>query len=161
MAQNWSKTTVFDATAEKLFDVLTNSDFQVAQRKNDSAVVDAEFHEVSRSDTRLEFEVRATEYERGMTGLNKKKTLKSVTKVNWDIKKLSGSWVYSQESQTRFKLSGTHKIEEAGDKARYISGFTVEVKVPLVGKKIEKLILEGMSKGRDGYDNLVRDHLKK
>ena len=161
MAQNWSKTTVFDATAEKLLGVLTDADFQVAQRKNDKAVVDAEFHEVSRTDTRLDFEVRATEYERGLTGINKNKTLKSVTKVNWDLRKMSGGWVYSQEGQTRLKLSGSHKIEAAGDKARYISGFDVEVKVPLVGKKIEKAILEGMAKGRDGYDNLVRDYLKK
>ncbi len=161
MARTSTRITVFDASPDALLRVLTNGNFQQAQRELDQAVVGAKYKEVSRTDDRLVFELRSTEYERGVRGLNKKKTIQSVTRVTWDLKARRGTWTYSSAGYDRFTLSGTHRVESAGEKARFVSEFTVSVKVPLLGKKIEGMIIDGMGKGRDNYDDLVRSYLKK
>jgi len=161
MAKTNTRTVVFEASPEHLLEVLTNGDFQERQRKLDDAVVDSKFVEIKRDDDRLVFELRSTEYERGMTGLNKKKTVQSVTRAEWDLRARKSTWTYSSPSYKLFTLSGAHRIEAAGDKARLVSDFTVEVKMPLVGGKIEKMIVDGMGKGRESYDQLVRSELKK
>ena len=161
MAKSSERTTVFEVAPEVLLEVVTSSEFQVEQRKLDEAVVDAKFAEIARTDDKLQFELRSTEYERGMTGINKKKTIQSVTKVTWNLKTKSGTWSYSSPSTDKVKLSGAHKIETAGDNSRFTAETTVDVKIPLVGKKVEAMIIDGMGKGRNGYDNLLRRYLAK
>lgn len=161
MAKTSTRTTVFEASPEKLLEVLTSGEFQEEQRKLDDAVVDAKFVEITRSDSRLVFELRSTEYERGMTGLNKKKTVQSATRVDWDLERRESTWTYSSPSYSFFKLSGAHRIEPDNDKARLVSDTTVVVKMPLVGKKVEGMIIDGMGKGRAKYDDLVRSYIAK
>lgn len=161
MTSKVRRETMFDLSADRLLEVLTNPDFQVSQRKVDDAVVDARFIEVSRSDDRLVFEVRSTEYERGLTGLNKKKTFQSVTRNEWDLKHKRARWSYSSPQTDRATIGGSNTIEAAGDRARLIFEAEVEVRVPLVGKKIEQKVAAGLEKGRARYDQLVRELEKK
>jgi hypothetical protein len=152
---------VFETSPERLLEVLTSSEFQQKQRHLDEAVVEAKFVEISRTEDRLEFELRSTEYERGMTGLNKKKTISTTTRAVWDLKARKSTWTYSTQAYDRFKLGGANRIEASGGTARYVSEVTVEVKVPLVGGKIEGMIIDGMTKGFQRHDDLVREFLKK
>ncbi len=162
MATTSSQETIFNVTPEELLEAITTPDFQVAQRLNDSAVIDAKFHEVSRSDDKLVFEVRSTEYERGLTGLNKKKSFESVTRTVWDLENKSSNWTYTSPQTDRATIKGAQRIEPAGEnKAKLVAGFTIDVTVPFVGKKIEKAIADGMTKGRAKYDETLRQHLKK
>ncbi len=161
MAKTSTRTTVFDTTPETLIEVLTDAKFQEEQRKLDEAVVESTFVETSRTDTRLTFELRSTEYERGIKGLNKKKTIKTKTAVDWDLKAARSKWVYTTPMDARFSLSGSQRVEAQGGKVRFVSEFTVEMKVPLIGKKIEGMIVNGMEKGSGGHDALVRKYLAK
>lgn len=161
MAKTSTRTTVFDASPDRLLELLISGDFQEEQRKLDDAVMDANFVEITRSESRLVFELRTKEYERGITGLNKKKTVQSMTRVDWDLGSRKSTWTYSSPSYSFFKLSGAHRIEPDGDKARLVSDFTVEVKMPLLGRKAEAMIIDGMGKGRARYDDLVRSYLAK
>jgi len=161
MATKWEKTTVFDLTADKLLETLTNPEFQAAQRMNDSAVVDARYQEVARKGDHLIFEVRATEYERGLTGLNKKKTLESVTRNDWDLQQKTSTWVYSSPATGKVSIDGYSRIEPEGDKSKLVAGFTIDVRIPLVGKKVEQAISSGMIEGRAKYDDTIREYAKK
>lgn len=161
MTTSWEKATVFDVTPEKLLEVMTHPDFQVAQRLNDSAVKDARFVEVSRTEDRLVYEVQATEYERGLTGLNKNKTVESVSRFEWDLKRKTCQWFYKSPMTDKASISGFNRIEASGDKAKMVGGFSVGVKIPLVGGKIEKAISSGMTSGRDKYDDTLRDYCRK
>lgn len=162
MAKTSSRTTLFETTPEKLLEIVTSEDFQVEQRLLDEAVVNTELVEVSRSDDKLVFELRSKEYERGMKGLNRKKTISSTTKVEWDLKNKKATWSYSSPSIERFRLEGNQRIEPApGDKAKFTAEFTVEVKVPLLGGKIEGKVTDGMNEGSQRYDDLLRKHIAK
>lgn len=161
MAKTSNRTTVFEASPEKLLEIVISPEFQVEQRKLDDAVVDATYHEMTRTEDKLVFELRSKEYERGMTGLNKKKTIEATTKAEWNLKTMVGTWSYNAPSLDRVKISGKQSIEPAGDAARFHAEFTIEVKIPLVGKKAEGMIVDGMNKGKDNYDNLLRQYLAK
>jgi hypothetical protein len=161
MAKSISRTVTYDQPVEKVLSAVTSEEFQIAQRKTDAAVVEAEYREVRRTDQELLFEVHSVEYERGMTGLDKKKTVKSVMSSKWDLTKLTGTWTYTNEATDRFKLGGTDRLERAGDGTRAAYEISVEVKIPLMGKKIEGLIAKEIAKQQADYDAMVLDHCKK
>ena len=115
MAKSISRTVTYDQPVEKVLSAVTSEEFQIAQRKTDAAVVEAEYREVRRTDQELLFEVHSVEYERGMTGLDKKKTVKSVMSSKWYLTKLTGTWTYTNEATDRFKLGGTDRLEEGRD----------------------------------------------
>ena len=161
MTKKVTTETRFDFPPEKLLEVLTHPEFQQAQRKMDHAVVDARFEEETRTEDRLVFNVVTTEYERGLTGLNKRKTFESVTRNEWDLKKRTAKWSYSSPQTGRASIGGSNRIDAAGDGARLTFEANIEVRVPLIGKKAEQKIAEGMKKGRTGYDSLAREWSKK
>lgn len=161
MAKTSTRTAVFETSPERLLEVLTSAEFQEKQRRLDEAVVEAKFVELSRTADRLEFELRSTEYERGMTGLNKKKTVNSTTHVVWDLRARKATWSYTTQAYDRVKVGGTNRIEASGNSTRYVSDVTVEVKMPLVGGKVEGAIVDGMGKGFHKHDDLLRDFLAK
>jgi hypothetical protein len=156
-----TRTAIFETTPDALVALLTSASFQEEQRRLDESVVDVKFVEISRTDARLEFELRSTEYERGLTGVNKNKHIQSVTHVEWDLKNRKGTWSYKTQAYDRFKLSGVERVEPMGDKARFVDEVTADMKMPLVGGKIEGAVLDGTAKGAKNWDALVRKRIGK
>jgi hypothetical protein len=159
MARTWSTTTTFDVAAGRLLEVMTDEPFVVEQHRLDEAVVDAALREVSRTPTRLVQELQATEYGRGMTGLDRSKRERSTVTFDWDLQAMRCSWSYKGEQGGRVKVWGEDRIEAAGDRARLTTTWNIEVKIPLVGGQVEKMILKEVEKGRPKYDALVRSYL--
>ncbi len=159
MARTWSTTTTFDVAAGRLLEVMTDESFVVEQHKLDAAVIDAELKEVSRTPTRLIQEIRATEYGRGLTGLDRSKRERSTVTFDWDLPALRCAWSYAGEHGGRVQVRGEDRIEAAGERARLTSTWHVEVKIPLVGGQVEKLVLREVEKDRPRYEALLRRHL--
>jgi hypothetical protein len=136
-------------------------EFQVEQRQADEAVQSASFRLVSQTDQRLVFEVVSREYERGLAGLDRSKTLETVTRTEWDLKALERTWVYTNPAVDRLKLSGADHIEVAGTGARLVTETTVEVRIPIVGGKIEKGVIDGMDRAGTHGDERVRRYCAK
>ncbi len=161
MARSGSKSTRFAVSPEKLLAVVTDPAFQAEQRELDDAVTKATAEVTVRDAQRCVIEIRATEYDRGVTGLDKNKTISSVTKVDWNLEAMTATWTYESTSAhaARFTIKGGNKIKADGDGAILEGDNYVEVRLPLVGGQVEKLVLDGLIKGRDGYDQLLRDYL--
>ena len=161
MAKKGSMTSRFDVTPDLLLRVLIDEDFQRAQQKNDPAVVDATMKEISRTEDRFVFEIHATEYSRGMMGIDKSKTEQSVTTYDWDLKARRGTWKYLGAQSDRVKASGVDSIEPDGEKARLRSEYTIEVKIPLVGSKIEGFVVKEIQEARPKFEATVREYCQK
>lgn len=159
MARSWSTTTTFDVTAERLLAVMTGEPFLLEQHKLDEAVIDVTFREVSRTPARLVQELQATEYARGLTGLDRSKRERSTVTFEWDLQAMRCAWDYRGEQGGRVHVGGAERIEAAGDRARLTSTWNVEVRIPLVGGQVEKLVLKDVEKGRPKYEALLRSHL--
>ena len=68
--------------------------------------------------------------------------------------------IFNHKDLTGWKIHGTEKISSDGDHARLESNCTVEIKIPLIGGKIEKLIVKEFEKGRPQYNALLRKFLQ-
>lgn len=156
MAKTTRGVTEFPFPAAKLLEALLSPGYQIESAKLDDAVKDARFEILARSAERATCEIRSTEYERGMTGIDRKRTVETTTRIEWDLTAMSSTWVYANPSQARFKLSGQSRIEPSAGGCRLVSEATVEVKIPLVGGKVEGMVVEGMEKSRARDAELMR-----
>ncbi len=159
MAKTWSAASTFDATADRVLEVMTDPAFVLEQHRLDEAVAEATIEELSRTESRLVQKIHATEYGRGMTGLDKSKRERSTVTFEWDLRARSCTWTYGNEQGSRVKVWGEDRVEPVGERARLTSTWNVDVKVPLVGGQIEKIIIKEVEKGRPRYDALLRRYL--
>jgi hypothetical protein len=162
MAKSFKRSTKFDATPEKALSVLTNPEFQVERETAQDNCVGAEYKEISRSDTRLVYEVINTEYAKGVTGIDKNKTERVTYTYTWDLARKSCTWVYRSDHGDRVKVSGSLKIVTGPANTSVLDDdFTVEVKIPLVGGKIEGIIMKEVEAGWPKYEKVLRAWLSK
>lgn len=161
MAESTTKSFVVDASPERLLSVLTSPAFHEEYERALDDTVAAAYHEISRTDDEVIFEMRCTKYSRGLTGINQSKTEPSVTRSEWDLRARRAEWLVRTAHGDRVRVWGTNRIEPAGDGARMTTEYNVAVKVPLVGGKIAKIALSEIDKRQPAFERLVREHCAK
>lgn len=159
MAKKFTSTDSINATPDKVVEVLASEDFIIANQKMRDAV-SATVREVSRTDSRLVIEINTTEYAKGITGIDRSKTEETMTTEEWDLKARSKSWTY-KGSHRNVQVWGNTRIQEAGGGSSMVSEFNVEVKIPLVGGKVEKLVIKEVEKTWPRYISLVQEYCAK
>jgi len=160
MAKRDEQTFFFDAPPEKLLEVLIGEEYQIARQKSQGAL-EVQVKETSRSDDRLVFEVHAKEYARGLTGVDKSKTEMNLTTYDWDLKAMRGTWKHTTPQGERVKVWGSVQIQPDGDRSRLVNDFNIEIKIPLVGGKIEKMVMKEVAKGWADYEKVIREFCSK
>ena len=160
MAKRDEKIFRFEAPPDKLLEVLIDEEYQIARQKSQGAL-EVNVKEVSRSDDRFVFEVHAKEYARGLTGVDKSKTEINVSTYDWDLKAKRGAWTHRTSQGDRVRVWGTVQIQPDGENSKLVNDFNIEIKIPLVGGKIEKMVMKEVAKGWANYENVIREHLKK
>ena len=160
MAKRDEQTFRFDVTPEKLLEVMIDEEYQIARQKSQGAL-EVDVKEVSRTDDRFVFEVHAKEYARGITGVDKSKTEINVTTYDWDLTARRGSWKHTTSQGERVKVWGTVQVKPDGDNSMLVNDFNIEIKIPLVGGKIEKMVMKEVAKGWANYEKVVREFCSK
>lgn len=164
MTQKSQRSTEFDVPADKLLEILTSSEFLVAEQESDPGNESARYKELSKSDDRLEYELEITEFGRSMRGeIDRNKREQGQITGRWDLKAKKCTWTYKSLTSSmadRIKFSGSHRIESVGDKSKLTITFEFSVKIPLMGGTIEKMILKEAKQGEGRYDDLVRSYIK-
>ncbi|MBN2725061.1 MAG: DUF2505 family protein [Deltaproteobacteria bacterium] len=142
-----------DRTA--LIDILTNPEFEVERETSANGSVKAVVNETRRTDSELEYEIITTEYVKGVTGIDKSKTEDNRYVYTWNLKNFSCDWVYTMKSQgSRVKVFGSISLHDNnGTDIKNI--INVEIKIPLVGGKIEKMVMSEIEKGWGKYDEIL------
>ena len=160
MAKRDEKIFRFEVTPEKLLEVLIDEEYQIARQKSQGAL-EVNVKEISRTDDRFVFEVHAKEYARGITGVDKSKTEINISSYDWDLKTKRGTWTHSTSQGDRVKVWGSVQIQPDGDNSRIVNDFNIEIKIPLVGGKLEKMVMKEVAKGWDNYENVIREFCNK
>ncbi len=162
MAQELKKRQNFATSPDTLLEILTDPDFNVDREKAQGAL-EATYQEKSRDAQRVVGVVSTVEYARGMTGVDKSKTEKNVTTYNWNLTLKSCTWTYESDSpfNDKFRVSGAMKISGSGAPAVLESTVAVSISVPLVGKKIEKMVLKEIDQAWSNFDKVVENYIAK
>jgi hypothetical protein len=110
--------------------------------------------------------VHAQEYARGLAGVDRSRTDPATTTYEWDLSDRSCRWRYLGVRGARVGLSGSITIRPApgepaaGARASQVTyEFDIDVRVPLVGGLIEKLIAGEVEKGAQAYEQYLRKRL--
>jgi hypothetical protein len=146
----------FDASPARLVAVLTHPAFLVAQQQLDAAFVDAEVEELEREADRLVLVLRSTEYGRGLLGIDRSRTETSRTTYRWDLRAHRCEWTYEDAHGNRFEAGGTDRVEPDGEGARLTTEFRLDVRVPLIGRRIERFVLSEFESRQPKYEQVIR-----
>ena len=162
MAQELKKKQTFPTSPDALLEILTDPDFNVDREKAQGAL-EATYLEKTRDSGKVVGVVSTVEYARGMTGIDKSKTEKNVTTYNWNLTAKGCTWTYESDSpfNDKFRVSGGMKISGARTSAILDSTVTVSISVPLVGKKIEKMVLKEIDQAWSNFDRVVENYIAK
>jgi hypothetical protein len=155
MAQRMEKTTFWNVSPDKLQEVLTSEQFAY-DREKAQGTLETTYKVTSSSEDRLVYEVHTVAYGKGVTGIDKSKRENAVTIYTWNLKAMSCSWVWTGPHGKRAHVWGNLQITASGDGANLTSDFNVDIKVPLIGGKIEKMVMAEVRPGWDRHDNVLR-----
>lgn len=156
------KTRTLDISREKLINILTNPEFEVARETKANGSLEAKVKELSRTDSTLEYEIQVKEYAKGVTGIDKSKTENNTYTYKWDLKNYKADWTYKMSSHGgSVKVFGSIVISDKGGKSQLDNAVNVEIKIPLIGGKIEKKVLSEIENGWPNYDRIVDEWLQK
>jgi len=147
------------ASPDRVLRALTSEAFLI-ERDRVQGAISVVVEEVSRSDERLVQKVTATQHTRGLTGIDTSKTEEAVTIFSWNLGKRHADWTYRGPHDDRVTVRGTIDVQPDGDGAFIDETFTIEVRVPLMGRKIESVVIDQMTKGFPAYERVVRHHLR-
>jgi hypothetical protein len=122
---------------------------------------DAKVEVVSKSDDRLVLKANVTEYAKGVTGVDKSRTEQTTTTFEWDLRVRKATWTYDSPHGDRVHVKGDVQIEPQGDGSRVTENFSVDVKIPLMGGKIEKMVIKEAESYYPKYEKLLKEHCQK
>jgi hypothetical protein len=124
---------------------------------------DARVVERSRTADELIIDCEVTEYAKGMSGVDRSKTQKTQTVYRWNLPARKGEWTYKNPS-TQGKMAtvwGSSILQPDGSGTALTEEFNVKIKVPLMGGKIEKIIIKEVQKYWPAFDKLLRQWCEK
>jgi len=160
MTQRHEKTFEFEVGPDELLAILTDPAFQQAREEANGAL-EVRVEELERTEHRLRYVVHTTNYARGITGVDKSKTEQARNTYEWDLDNRVGTWSWKGPHGDKARVWGSSRIQASNDHARLTNDFNVEVKVPLVGGKIEKAVMKEVPAGFERYEQTVRSFLEK
>ena len=160
MTKRYTTTNKHDAPPEKVMSVFLDAKF-LKEREIAQGAVDASVEELERTQNQVVIKLHATEYGRTMTGgLDKTKREQSSTTYHWDTQKMKGDWTYQGTHGDKIKISGVFTITPTAQGGSMVtSDFQVEVGIPLIGKRIEKMIIKEIEKSNPISARVLRDFL--
>jgi hypothetical protein len=116
---------------------------------------------LSRTDRKLEVDAEVTEYKKGITGIDRTKTEVTHTFYKWDLEAMRSEWTYKSSHDGTIRVWGGTRIEPAGAETRVTEEFNVEVKIPLMGGKIERSILKEVDSFWPKFELLLQQYCQK
>ena len=150
------KSTRLSSPVDALMRVLTDPE-AVVQRELDRGALDAEVLAPERAKGHYRYQLHSTKYGRTMTGgVDKSKTTRQVTTYDWDLDAKRCTFVTDTGHGERVKVVGTMHAEPDGDGAKLTFGMKVDVRMPVVGKGIEKLVGREFDKSWPEFEAALR-----
>lgn len=151
-----------NAPWEKVAKVLLDEEYVLAETMLRDGMVSDRYELVSESDDEKVYKVHSVEYKRKKTGgLDKSTTMNTRSDYRWKAGKKTLSWVYHGDGGDRFSLSGIYTLTPQGEKTQLRHEVTVEIRIPLLGKQIEKFVIKEFEQPDPRYEKLMERYLDK
>jgi hypothetical protein len=159
MARTLHRVSRYDVAPEALLAAVTDPEFVRARVKPDTSA-GATVREVTRDSVRLVQELHSDDYRRTKTGgIDRTRIEPSITTYEWDLPARRCAWTWRGPQDTRARLAGRIAIRAAGAGSELETEFEVDVRIPLLGGVIERIIASEIEGDLPRFDELVREAL--
>jgi putative SOS response-associated peptidase YedK len=155
MPMTFSTRERYPVEPDRMLRVLTHPEV-LREQKRQQGALSAEVVERERSPQRLVQQVNTLEYHRGMTGVDRSRTVPAETVYEWDLQQRRCRWHYRGERGDRVRLAGMIAVAAHPEGAQVESAFEIEVRAPLIGRAIEARIAREIEAGLGDFDDLLR-----
>lgn len=141
--------------------VLCSEPYNVEVEAGREGVAKTEFCLLSSDDSGCRFEMRSVEYQRTPTGgLNRKVTGTSQLRHVYEAGPRVLRWDYAQQgSGPKLDLRGTYRIEPTKAGCHVVHDVDIEVRIPLIGKAISRLVARQFEADLPRYQKALQKHL--
>lgn len=159
---NLEKTFHIAAPAKKVMDLMRQPELIEEDNKSRHAL-SVSIKDLQKTKDVHEFEVHTENYARGLTGINKSKTETDVVTINWNLKEKNSTWKWrgSNEMANKATITGATVLKEKSGGTDAVMTVDVDIPVPVIGKRIAKVILAEFEKQWPNYIALLNGKLKK
>ena len=150
----------FDQDPDAIFKVLASAEFQKQNLLNQGNPA-VEIEVADPAGDVLKMVANVTEYAKGVAGVDKSKTEQTRTDFRWNLKDRVCEWTHESAQGKRVKVWGRVEARPSGSGTELIEEFNLDIKIPLLGGKIEKMVIKEAKKYWPKYEALVREYLAK
>ena len=148
-----------DEPPSRVMEVLASETFIVASETARGAL-SCRYEEVEDGEDRRVFDVTTTEYKHGMTGVDRSQTEEATTRYTWERAAHVARWVYQPAHfAERFRIAGVYRAVPAGGGCELHSEVEIDVEIPLMGKRIAKMIAKEFEAATPRFVEILRKHL--
>ncbi len=145
-----------DAVAE----LLCSERYSLTQQRSREDCVDARWEALGETDDQIEFEVHLTSYAHKKTGkLDRSRTEQSTTRYRYDKRSHTLHWKHHGEHGDRVNVHGVTRMVDEGGGTRIIRDVTIDIRIPVIGRAISRIVEAKFRQSFDGIAALIRDML--
>jgi hypothetical protein len=158
MAATFSRRVHFAAAPDRVAAVITSPAFLEARHRLQGAAA-VRVEERHRDERRLVQVAAVEEYVHTLTGTDRSRTEPTTTTYEWDLAQRRCRWRYRGAHGERVRVGGELALTASADGCDLASRFEVAVDYPLIGRVIEKRVLDEIKGGLASFDRLVHEAL--
>lgn len=148
-----------EAPLERVSRALVSAGYLEEEGRTRVEIAAASYRPGQRSSGRVEFEVRYREWRRTRLGkLDRSGTTNGVARSVWDPRARKLCWDYSTDASRRFRLSGVYRLEAAPEGTRVVHEIEINVRFPLVGRRIERFVARRFAEDIPRVQQLLLKH---
>ncbi len=149
-----------DSSPDRVSELFCTEAFQLAAHSAREDVASARFEVIDDDERRRTIAVRCQQYRRKKTGgLDRKHTDDTAIIYRWDRQERRAVWHFEGPDADKIRIGGVTTFEAEGDGTLVVESVHIEVRLPLIGKLIERVVAKGIDRTFHANKNLIRDLL--
>ena len=160
MTTSAQHTFTLNVPPHRALNALSSATFEIAQQTARSGTLSATVEDVQHDGHVLSYALHAVEHARGWRGVDTTRTETSVTRVRWDLSQRRSAWSYEGSQARLARVWGSTAIQPNGAHGCTISATChIEIRVPLLGGRLERLLINVLTKHLQGeFERIARQH---
>lgn len=150
-----------EGSVEAISEILQSEDYHIEEGNSRDIIVATAYHLRSENEREQRFDVEFTEYKRTkLGGVDRSGTQTSWSRCVFNRNNNTFFWRYDGPESHRFSMSGTYFFAQQGSFIDVTHEVDIEINVPLIGKRISKLVVSEFEKEMPRVQGVMQRFLR-
>lgn len=152
----------FNAPPEKVAAVMADIEFHLEMDRTRDDTAETKLGSEERRGDDLTFVMLTKEYIRTKTGkIDRSGTTDGRTRFEWKAGPRTLDWVYTPGQEAgRVDVRGRYRVEPDGSGTRLVHDYTIDIRIPIIGRGIAKIVDREFSKAFPRFEATVKRYIQ-